>query len=141
MKYGNVPMAPLIWLDDIINGAERLDQARDINRRTNLIMQERGLCLNQDKSVCIIMGSKKHKKSASSELQDQPLKCGNFVKKEKPQVKWLGQILSSFGLADSVLQTVISREGKIRGACLEIAVIINYWKAERLGGMETALML
>ena len=49
--------------------------------------------------------------------------------------------LSSLGLADSVLQTIISREGKIRGACLEIAVIVNDWRAERLGGMETALML
>ena len=35
----------------------------------------------------------------------------------------------------------MSREGKIRGACLEIAVIINDWRAEILGGMETALML
>ena len=106
-----------------------------------MVIKQRGLCLNQDKSVCIIMGSKKQKKSATLELQDQPLLCGNFVTKEKPQVKWLGQILSSLGLADSVLQTIISREGKIRGACLEIAVIINDWRAERLGGMETALML
>ena len=66
--------------------------------------------------------------------------CGKFVTKEKSQVKWLGQILSSLGIADSVLQTVITREGKIRGACLEIAVIVNDWRAEILGGMETALM-
>ena len=67
--------------------------------------------------------------------------CGNFETKEKNQDKWLGQILSSAGLADSVLQTVISREGKIRGACLEISLIINDWRAQSLGGMETALML
>ena len=40
-----------------------------------------------------------------------------------------------------MLQTVISREGKIRGACLEIAVIIIDWRAQILGGIETALML
>ena len=67
--------------------------------------------------------------------------CGNFVTKEKYQVKWLGQILSASGLSDSVLQTIISREGKIRGASLKIALIVNDWRAERIGGMETALML
>ena len=41
--------------------------------------------------------------------------CGNFITKEKSQVKWLGLILSSLDFADSVLQTV--------------------------GGMETALVL
>ena len=49
--------------------------------------------------------------------------------------------MSGEGLADSVLQTVISREGKIRGACLEIALIINDWRAQNIGGMDTALML
>ena len=33
------------------------------------------------------------------------------------------------------------KEGKIRGACLEIGIIINDWRAQDLGGMETALML
>ena len=49
--------------------------------------------------------------------------------------------MSSAGLADSVLQTFISREGKVKGACLEIALIVNDWRAQNLGGMETALTL
>ena len=109
LKYGGVEMAPLIWLDDIINGAEQLEHARNINTRINHVMKQRALCLNQDKSVFIIMGSKKQRKVASLELESKPLMCGDFRTKEKPQVKWLGQILSSLGLADSVLQTVISR--------------------------------
>ena len=125
MEYGDVPLAPLLWLDDIINGAEQLDQARQVNQRVDFLMKQRGLCLNQEKSVCIIMGSKKQKKSATSELEKQPLMCGAFVTQEKSKDKWLGQILSSAGLADSVLQTVISREGKVRGTCLEIALIVN----------------
>ena len=141
MEYGDVPLAPLLWLDDIINGAEQLDQARQVNQRINFLMKQRGLCLNQEKSVCIIMGSKKQKKCATSELEKQPLMCGAFVTQEKSKDKWLGQILSSAGLADSVLQTVISREGKVRGACLEIALIVNDWRAQNIGGMETALML
>ena len=34
-----------------------------------------------------------------------------------------------------------AREGKICGASLEIAVIINDWRAKVLEGLETALML
>ena len=49
--------------------------------------------------------------------------------------------MSSKGLADCVLSTVLNREGKIRGACLEIAVVVNDWRCKSVGGMETALML
>ena len=44
-------------------------------------------------------------------------------------------------MADSVSKTVSSKEGKIRGACLEIAVIVNDWRSKTVGGMGTALML
>ena len=47
----------------------------------------------------------------------------------------------SGGLPKSVAATVQSREGKIRGACLEIAQIVNDWRAHIVGGMETGLLL
>ena len=53
----------------------------------------------------------------------------------------LGQVISSGGLAESVAATVEAREGKIRGACLEIAQIVNDWRAHVVGGMETGLLL
>ena len=59
----------------------------------------------------------------------------------KENVKWLGQIISSDGLAASVSDTVKDREGKIRGANLEIIQIINDWRSQVVGGMETALVL
>ena len=49
--------------------------------------------------------------------------------------------MSAAGLADCVSQTVAAREGKISGACLEIAVIVNDWRAQVVGGVDTALML
>ena len=33
MEYGNVPLAPLLWLDDILNGAEQIEQARRVNEK------------------------------------------------------------------------------------------------------------
>ena len=44
-------------------------------------MKERGLCLNQDKSVCIIMASKKKRMVASLEFESEPLMCGDFITK------------------------------------------------------------
>ena len=38
VKYGDVAMAPLKWLDDI-NVAEQLEQSRDINKGINLVMK------------------------------------------------------------------------------------------------------
>ena len=68
--------------------------------------------LNRDKSVCIIL---KSKKEATEELKENPLKCGDFITKEKEAEKWLGQLISAAGLADSVAKTVEAREGKIKG--------------------------
>lgn len=67
--------------------------------------------------------------------------CGEFETKLKGKFKWLGQILSEGGLSESVAETVAAREGKIRGACLEIMAIVNDWRSRIEGGMETALLL
>ena len=41
-------------------------------------MKQRGLSLNKDKSVCVIMGSKRQKKEASLEMKGKPLLCGDY---------------------------------------------------------------
>ena len=67
--------------------------------------------------------------------------CGLFETKLVNKFKWLGQIFLSCGLSDSVVETVASREGKIKGACLETTMIVNDWRSRMVGGMETALLL
>ena len=141
LEYGDVAIAPFMFQDDLIHGAKSIEDARKANAKVNIIMKERGLELNKDKSVCIVMGTKKQRMEAKEELRQKPLMCGDFETKEKENDKWLGQYLSGKSLADSVHTTVAAREGKIRGACLEIAHIVNDWRAEVVGGMETALML
>ena len=61
--------------------------------------------------------------------------------KTADQEKWLGQQIAAGGLADSVAATVDAKEGKIKAACLEIANIVNDWRAETVGGLETAILL
>jgi hypothetical protein len=105
------------------------------------VIKQLNLGLNKEKTFCIAIGSKKQLNQVRAELEKEPLMCGNFETKLKERFKWLGQILSSGGLAESVAATVQSREGKIRGACLEIAKIVNDWRSKIVGGMDTALML
>ena len=114
-----------MWLDDILSCINSLEEARQINTKIDHIMKQRGLSLNKTKSVCIVLGSKKQRSKASEDMKINPLLCGSFETKEKEEYKWLGQILSSAGLADSVTKTIAEKEGKIRGACLEIVLIVN----------------
>ena len=87
------------------------------------------------------MGSTKQTGCIRSEIEKNPLICGGFKTKMKVQFKWLGQVLSSGGLSESVTATIEDREGKIRGACLEIGQIVNDWRSQAVGGMDTALLL
>ena len=37
MEYGDVPLAPIMWMDDIMNAVESLDKARKVNLKVNLL--------------------------------------------------------------------------------------------------------
>ena len=72
MEYGDVPLAPVMWIYDILNGADCLETARKINVAIDIIMKQGGLSLNRDKSVYLILGSKKDQQKATMELQEKP---------------------------------------------------------------------
>jgi hypothetical protein len=141
LEYGSVPLAPVMFQDDLAHGARELEGARIASKKVNRVIKERGLELNEDKSVCIVVGSKKQRAEATKEMKANPLVCGSVTIREVETWKWLGQHMSAISLADSVAKTVAAREGKVRGAALEISQIINDWRAQAVGGMETALML
>ena len=87
VKYGSVPMAPFMFQDDLINVVEGLPQARIANEKVNTLMKQRGLALNKDKSVCVIMGTKKQRIKANEDLKIEPLICGDFETKPKEEKK------------------------------------------------------
>ena len=49
------------------------------------------------------------------ELEKNPLLCGGFEMQLKDKFKWLGQTMSTGGLAESVADTVQAMEGNIMG--------------------------
>ena len=134
VQYGGVPLAPLMYQDDLLHGVEGVEEARRSCAKVDTIMKQRLLNLNQEKSVVVVVGNKVQRQQILQVLRDKPLMCGNFETKEKETWKWLGQIISGKGLGDSIAQTITSREGKIRGACLEIAQVCNDWRARAAGG-------
>lgn len=141
LQYGSVPLAPFMYQDDLLNGVEDLNQARETNNKVDQIMKQHGLTLNEEKSIVLVIGTKKQKGKISDEIKSKPLMCGHFETKEKQSEKWLGQLLSAAGLADSVKITVDARMGKIKGAAHEIAHIVNDWRSQAVGGMASSILL
>ena len=141
LTYGSVLLAPFIFMDDVIHGAETIDDARRANTRMDRTVRQLNLTLNRNKYVCLVIGSMKQRTRVKQALLKDPLMCGEFETQLKDKFKWLGQILSCRGLGDSVAETVASREGKIQGTCLGITQIVNDWRSKVVGGMETAILL
>ena len=141
LRYGSVEMGPLMFQDDLLAGSPGLTEARAANMRINMVMKEKRLRLNKDKSVCLVWGSAKQKKEIKEELKMNPLKCGEVVMIMTDSDNWLGDYLHSDGLAASALQTIIQREDKVKGSALEIAAIVDDWRSHLVGGFETGLLL
>ena len=141
LNYGQVAIGPCMFQDDLIHPSTTTTRAREASRKMNQVMKKHALKLNKEKSVMILMGSKKQKQEILNEIENNPIMCGEVMMNVKSADKWLGQQISEDGLAASVAATVEKREAKIKGAALEIANIVNDWRSEAAGGMNTALLL
>jgi len=141
LRYGDVLMAPVLFQDDILHGVPDLEAAREGNRKMNLMVKQRALKWNSKKTLCIMIGTKNQKKTFSKNIKEIPLMCGETEMKEAQTDKWLGQQISAKGLSDSVLKTIEAKEGKIKAACLEIAAVVEDWRSQVVGGMESALTM
>ena len=116
-------------------------EARSANIKLNRVMIEKRLTLNEDKLVYLVWGTKKQKEEIEEELLVKPLMCGKVKISVVKYDKWLGDILHSDGLAESVMETIIQREGKVKGAALEIVDIVDDWRARVVGGFASGLFL
>ena len=140
-NYGEVPMGPCMFMDDLIHCSTGLEEAKKASKKINEVMKKHALKLNESKSVAIVMGSKKQTKEIMEKIKDSPIKCGEVEIKAKEKDKWLGQQLAAGGLSDSVAATVAAREAKVKGAAMEIVSIVKDWRTRVVGGMESALVL
>ena len=83
-------MGPLILQDDLLEVSPGITEARAANIRVAMVMREKSLCLNEDKSVWLVWASAKQQKEIREELKERPLKCGEATIKVTGSGKWLG---------------------------------------------------
>ena len=69
LTYGSVPLAPVIFQDDVLHGAEGIKEAIIANIKMDRVVKRLNLTLNMDKTFCITMGSKKQRLSIKAELE------------------------------------------------------------------------
>ena len=103
-----------------------------------MMFRERLLKCHPTKTCYVLYGSEKWKKEVREELERSPLKFGDFLMKEKEQGVYLGDVLSSRGLAASVEATIAHRLGKVKGSIYEVAAIIGDQRMQAMGGMQMA---
>ena len=137
-SYGSVRIQPQCFQDDIQRIALNVSSARAGNIKLHMMLSERLLRCHPLKTCYILYGSKKYKEQVRKELDSCPLKFGEFEMKEKDQDVYLGDVLSSKGLAASVEATITHRTGKIKGQIYETAAILKDFRIQSLGGMRGA---
>ena len=87
--------------------------------------------------MCLVWSSTLQKKEVKKELDEKPLQCGDVIIMIAESDKWLGDYLHTGGLAKWVLETIRQREGKGKGAAVEIVNIVDDWRASIVGGFVT----
>ena len=85
------------------------------------------------------MGSKGNKTKIEQELKANPLTlCGKPVKNVIKE-KYLGDMISCYGLAASVEATVKKRKGQVFSNILEVKAVVEDYRANVVGGITTGL--
>ena len=99
------------------------------------VIESKLLDFNHDKSVVIIMGSKKKKEDIEKEMKVKPLTlCGKDMEIATSE-KYLGDMISGEGLAESVAATVMKRKGQTVSCIIETKAVIEDCRANAIGGI------
>ena len=108
VSYGELSLQPLLYQDDVARLANDLESAQMGNNRMETMAETKLLDFNLEKSFFIL---KKSRQELEKQLAVNPLQlCGANMKQEE-QAKYLGDYMSSQGLAESISVTVKKRKG------------------------------
>ena len=139
--YGGIRLQPLSYIDDLLRCTNNVSCTRAGNIKLSMFLEEKQLEAHPKKTCYILIGSKKLKKNVRKEIEVNPFVLGKVAIKEKVCDKYLGDILSSGGVADSIDATVDEREGRVKGAIRELAALCEDFRMQITGGMMGALDL
>ena len=140
IKYGGVRQQPYAFQDDALCMVEKITDLRVVVNDMDTVMSMMQVQPNKSKCGYLLLGPKKLVKEARKMLEENPIMVGDWRVKELEKEKWLGDQLCN-GLAGSVMATIQSRAPKIRRAAYEIVNLVKDYRAQRVGGFGTALLL
>ena len=139
--YGSVRLQPLAYIDDIARSSHDVNAVRAGNEKFSSLALEKQLKFHPRKSCFLVLGTENYKAKVNLESKEEPIKLGKDILHGKDEEKYLGDVLSSEGLAESVQATVRDRTGKVKGAIYELGVLIEDIRMQAVGGMDTAIEL
>ena len=140
LRYGSVKQMPYSFQDDALVLVDDIEKLRVVAGKMETAMKMMQVDSNKDKCGYILLGPKNLVEEARRRLEAHPVQVGDWVVQELKQEKWLGDQLCS-GLARSVMATIQDRAPKLRRASYEILNIVKDFRAQRIGGFCTALLL
>ena len=134
-------MQPLLYQDDVVRLAPSLESLQYGNDRIVAVAESKLLDFHTDKSCFTVFGKKKDRERIIAEHQSNPVQlCGQNMKHEET-VKYLGDMLSGKGLAESVSETVKSRKNLVLKSVFEIRSVVDDCRSVVAGGLDAGLMI
>ena len=140
VKYGSIEQKPYSFQDDAMCMVENVEDLRIVANGMDTVMKMMQVESNKSKCGYLLLGPPHLVEEARRRLEERPIMVGNWKVQELKQEKWLGDQLCN-GLKRSVMATIQSRAGKLRMAAYEIVGIVRDYRAQRIGGFFTALLL
>lgn len=91
------------------------------------------------KDSYLLCGKPDRIKSIQEALNQNPLSIKAEPIKQKPKEKYLGEVISSSGVSDSVKTTIDDRKGRIIASVYELSSIIEDFRMQTAGGLVSGL--
>ena len=106
-----------------------------------MVLESKLLNFNTDKSVYMVLGNSKFRKSTKVEIKSCPIILANNPMKEVESYSYLGETISCHGVAQSVVSTINKIYGIAYNTIFEILVKIEDVRSEVPGAFNTALKI
>ena len=139
ISYGELSLQPLLYQDDIFRLCSDPFSAQIGNALIDTVMETKLLDFNIDKSCYLVIGPKAGQNKIREHFKETPLTLSGQPMKEANEEKYLGDYISSEGLARSTMITIKKRYDKVKTAVREIGAVIEDCRARVIGGLITGL--
>ena len=140
LKYGAVEQKPYAFQDDALVLVDTIEDLRSTVAKMEIVMKTMQVESNKTKCGYVFLGPSHLVMEARQRLETHPVMVEEWRAQELKEEKWLGDQLCN-GLSRSVMATIQARAGKLRRASYEILNIVKDYRAQRIGGFYTAILL